>query len=214
MQGCEDHHAHQMRIKQDDSLVGKRFDNEWNNRSDCFMTLPSASHYSRDQFTVSQQDFERMRRALQELQNDRDELYQSYNESISRWKAREVRMKRIIDKQRGIINRMRSCIHSGMDNNELIYLPDQSPISSGSSASLPRLDHWDRSVPVERSFVPPWDIDMDDIRRQLQDLDESICRVEQAKTGLTGKDLNKRMDRSNQIFKRGSFEAEDRRTQP
>lgn len=149
----------------------------------------SATMSSRlDRFTEVQEDVQHMRSALIVLQGNRDQLYHDYMASLSRWRARELRMKNIIDKQRKLIRKMRSLMLSGSHKNEVVYA-SESPMSSESSSSFYREHVAENLLPVERSFIPPWDIDMDDVRRQLQDIDESICRVEEAKTGLSGRSI-------------------------
>jgi hypothetical protein len=156
----------------------------------------SSSQLNADQLNVLQCDLEKMRSAMNLLQSDRDQMYRSYVESLSRWKSREARMKNIIDKQRQMIKNMQTQLGAGTTRNTYDPVSYQSPISSESSSSAHVDDFSPSSVPLERSFVPPWDIDMDDIRRQLHDIDESICRVEQAKTGLCGRDVTRRSSMS------------------
>jgi hypothetical protein len=164
-----------------------------------------------DQLNMLPYDLEKMRSAMHLLQSDRDQLYRNYIESLSRWKTREARMKNIIDKQRRMIKKMQSQLGPGTTRNTYDPVSYQSPISSESSSSAHVDDLSPYSVPLERSFVPPWDIDMDDIRRQLHDIDESICRVEQARTGLCGRDVPRRISLSQDLPLGGLRVASDKK---
>ena len=145
---------------------------------------------SLDHFSEFQQDVQQMRNAFMVLQEDRDALYRDYMESLSRWKTREARMRRVIDRQREVIHKMGRFIRH-RSNGNMSSSPHQSPMSSFSSASDHVVDNMNRFVPFERQFYPPWELDMDDIRRQLQDIDETICRVEQAKSDLSNSGISR-----------------------
>lgn len=145
------------------------------------------SHMNQHSFIYDELD--RMRSALTALQNDRNQIHNQYLQSISRWKRREARMKHIIDKQRRALVGMKAVLGRGIDCQEGTARSDSSLSYESSSVSPGEFDT--HPAPLEHSFLPPWDVDMDDIRRQLQDIDDSINRVEQAKSTICESKGNK-----------------------
>jgi hypothetical protein len=127
-------------------------------------------------------DLNRMRSALATLQNDRNQIHSEYLQSISRWKRREARMKQIIDKQRRALVRLKGVLGSGVESFDVESRSESS--LSYEPPSMCSAEFQKAPAPLEHAFLPPWDVDMDDIRRQLRDIDDSINRVEQAKSTL------------------------------
>ena len=197
MQDNRDYHSQPRSISED--VYGFKCDSDMHRtRPACFQTDKPPLNLESPK--VFGQDIQELRSALLLLQNDRDQIYREYMGSLSRWSSRESRMKRIIDKQRRVIHQMRSHIVRANDK-DMILSSCQSPMSSSSSYSCRMGEDIHKSIPPGQSFIPPWDIDMDDIRRQLQDIDESICRVEEAKTGLSNRRTSYAASRSGETSK-------------
>jgi hypothetical protein len=128
-------------------------------------------------------DVQRIRETMVMLTADREKIYSEYMCSLSRWNRRERRMKHIIEKQKRLIIKLKSMSEGGLERVVDISSEDE---SSESISSSTRHNGEDRELHVfdRISKSPPWGVDMDDIRRQLAEIDESIFRVEQAKSGL------------------------------
>jgi hypothetical protein len=95
-------------------------------------------------------------------------------------------MARIIDRQQEIIKSLRQ--HNTY--RESISLSGHNDGISDDEDYQTLRSHSDlvtvQPPPMEQSFIPPWDVDMDDIRRQLQDLDDNVYRVGMLKDRLSG----------------------------
>lgn len=99
------------------------------------------------------------------------------SDTISRERKRRARMEVIIDRQRSHIrflySRLDSMTHrDGFSGNE-------------AELDLPASDQSSAYRFSRESDSPPWEIDMDDLARQLQDLDNNVQRVEASSNRLS-----------------------------
>lgn len=106
--------------------------------------------------------------------SNREKLSQLENgisPKLEREIARRLRMEDVIRRQQSIIK--------SITQNSSVRVLDEmrSNESSNSSDEIPTSSK-PKLPPVQALFLPPWDIDMDDIRRQLADLSQTVCRVE------------------------------------
>ena len=121
---------------------------------------------------------------------------QSYSEDMlsadsefEKLRTRQTRMEELIDRQRSVIASLK-----GYQKNPDPFgqtLPNQASgerhhgrITKDSESSFDDVDRSPSHPPIEKSFIPPWDLDMDDINRQLHDLTSTIVRVEQSTVRL------------------------------
>ena len=120
----------------------------------------------------------------EEARHHRDILSQLTTE-ITDLNAMKDRMSRIIDRQQKIIRSMNQHHTIGeysgrLSNHESASDSENLSIPYSSQSDFPSV----QPPPIETSFIPPWNVDMDDNRRQLDDLDDSVYKVEQLKDRL------------------------------
>ena len=102
--------------------------------------------------------------------------------SVMKERERRTRMEQIMERQMAYIHQ----IHPG-DHED--HAASESSCCNDPGGYLNRDYGVNHDVchdepPVESSFVPPWDIDMDDLTRQLGELNENVHRVEVSTTRL------------------------------
>ena len=105
----------------------------------------------------------------------------AYLAVINKERERRYRMESIIERQQKCINELLQT-----QDRRLILSPGfDSPIhhKADSSHALPCSDFSGISLPAQ-TFAPPWEIDIDDLNRQLCELNENVHRVELASSKL------------------------------
>lgn len=103
------------------------------------------------------------------------------SDTLARERKRRVRMEAIIDRQR---NHIRS-LYTKLDS---VYEQAEDVSDDGVYVKPAGFDserYLRLPLEPETSAIPPWDIDMDDLARQLEDLDSNVQRVEASTSRLS-----------------------------
>ena len=145
---------------------------------------PSRSSSSRCRLcSILESKVDRLSSEIDSLRNQRHEPHSSQIEELdgmlSKERHRRSRMESIIERQRSHIRFLYSKINS--TSRQGVFSDDERKDllkNDGIFDSECHIEH-------EDSAIPPWDIDMNDVARQLEDLDNNVQRVEASTNRLS-----------------------------